>query len=202
MKPSARHREITYFLPVVTRQSCEWADWETQSHFTGPKSRLQEAAGLTEGHSKAAEVGFTLTVVLHLHNFHSLSHEYKPHLEPNPLPLVLYHSLGHGYHCHPFHRWVNCAVAGTHPLGMPGHTISIYFQLSKSDKVKSLSHVRLFATPRTIAYQPPPSMGFSRQECWSGLPFPPPGDLSDPGIEPPCPALAGGFSTSEPPGNP
>ena len=56
-------------------------------------------------------------------------------------------------------------------------------------KVKSLSHVRLFATSWTVAYQAPPSMGFSRQECWSGLPFPSPGDLSDPGIEPRSPAL-------------
>ena len=48
-------------------------------------------------------------------------------------------------------------------------------------KVKSLS-VRLFATLRTVAYQAPPSIGFSRQECWSGLPFPSPGDLPDPGL--------------------
>ena len=47
----------------------------------------------------------------------------------------------------------------------------------KWKKVKSLSHVRLFATPLTVAYQAPPSMGFSRQEYWSGLPFPSPGDL-------------------------
>ena len=44
-------------------------------------------------------------------------------------------------------------------------------------KVKSLSRVRLFVTPRTIAYQAPASMGFSRQEYWSGVPFPSPGDL-------------------------
>ena len=56
-------------------------------------------------------------------------------------------------------------------------------------KVKSLSRVRLFATPWTVAYQPLPSMGFSRQEYWSGLPFPSPGDLPDPGIEPGSPAL-------------
>ena len=56
-------------------------------------------------------------------------------------------------------------------------------------EVKSLSHVRLFATPWTIAYQAPPSMGFSRQEYWSGLPFPSPGDLPDPGIKPRSPAL-------------
>ena len=47
--------------------------------------------------------------------------------------------------------------------------------------VKSLSRVRLFATLLTVAYQGPPSMGFSRQEYWSGLPFPSPGDLPDPG---------------------
>ena len=56
-------------------------------------------------------------------------------------------------------------------------------------KMKSLSCVRLFATPWTVAYQAPPSMGFSRQECWSGLPFPSPGDLPNPGIEPRSPAL-------------
>ena len=54
-------------------------------------------------------------------------------------------------------------------------------------KVKSLSHVRLFVTPRTVAYQASPSMGFSRQDYWSGLPFPSPGDLPDPGMEPGLP---------------
>ena len=49
-------------------------------------------------------------------------------------------------------------------------------------KVKSLSRVQLFATPWTIAHQAPPSMEFSRQEYWSGVPFPSPGDLPDPGI--------------------
>ena len=56
-------------------------------------------------------------------------------------------------------------------------------------KVKSLSRVRLFVTPWTVAYHTPPSMGFSRQEYWSGLPFPSPEDLPDPGIEPGSPAL-------------
>ena len=54
---------------------------------------------------------------------------------------------------------------------------------------KSLSRVQLFATPWTIAHQAPPSMGSSRQDSWSGLPFPSPGDLPDPGIEPRSPAL-------------
>ena len=66
-------------------------------------------------------------------------------------------------------------------------------------KVKSLSCVRLFATPWTVIYQAPPSMGFSRQEYWSGLPFPSPGDLPDPEFEPRFPALQAD-ALSEPPG--
>ena len=55
--------------------------------------------------------------------------------------------------------------------------------------MKLLSHVRLSATPWTVAYQASPSMGFCRQEYWSGLPFPSPGDLPDPGIKPAFPCL-------------
>ena len=58
-------------------------------------------------------------------------------------------------------------------------------------RAKSLSYVRLSVTLWTVAWQAPPSMGFSRQEYWSGLPFPPPGDLADSGIEPVSLALAG-----------
>ena len=79
---------------------------------------------------------------------------------------------------------------------------SSFYEVSMKVKVKSLSRVRLFATPWTVAYQAPPSMGFSRQECWSGLPFPPPGDLPDPGIEPGSPALQADALPSEPPGKP
>ena len=68
--------------------------------------------------------------------------------------------------------------------------------------VKSLSRVRLFATPWTVACQAPLSMGFSRQEYWSGLPFPSPGDLPNPGIEPGSPALQADALSSEPPGKP
>ena len=66
-------------------------------------------------------------------------------------------------------------------------------------KVKLLSRVRLFATPWTVVYQASLSMGFSRQEYWSGLPFPSPGDLPNPGIEPGSPALEADVLTSEPP---
>ena len=75
-------------------------------------------------------------------------------------------------------------------------------------KVKSLSRVWFFATPWTVDYQAPPSRGFSRQECWSGLPFPSPdllllsGDLPDPGIKPRSPALQAYTLPSEPPGKP
>ena len=67
-------------------------------------------------------------------------------------------------------------------------------------KVKSFSCVRLFSTPWTVAYQAPLSMGFSRQEYWCGLPFPSPGDLPNPGIEPGSPALHTDALPSEPPG--
>ena len=63
------------------------------------------------------------------------------------------------------------------------------------------SRVRLFATLWTVAYQAPLSIGFSRQEYWSGLPYPAPGDLPDPGIKPvslKSPALPGRFFTAEP----
>ena len=66
----------------------------------------------------------------------------------------------------------------------------------------SLSAVSDSATPRTVALQVPPSMGFSRQEYWSGLPFPSPGDLPDPGIKHGFPALEADALTSEPPGKP
>ena len=68
--------------------------------------------------------------------------------------------------------------------------------------MKSLSCVQLFATPWIVAYQASPSMGFSRQEYWSGLPSPSPGDLPDPGIEPGSPTLEADALTSKPPGKP
>ena len=67
-------------------------------------------------------------------------------------------------------------------------------------KVKSLSRVQLFATPWTVAHQAPLSMEFSRQEYWSGLPFPSPRDLPDPGIKPESSTLQADVLPSEPPG--
>ena len=82
-----------------------------------------------------------------------------------------------------------CIMTGKVPLHV--HVVKV--------KVKSLSRVWLFVTLWTVAYQAPLSMGFSRQEYWSGLPFPSPGDLPNPGIEPRFPALEADALTSEPP---
>ena len=67
-------------------------------------------------------------------------------------------------------------------------------------KVKLLSRVRLFATPWTVAHQASLSVGFSRQEYWSGLPFPSPGDLPNPGTEPRSPTLQADSLPAEPQG--
>ena len=75
-----------------------------------------------------------------------------------------------------------------------------WYGRGKWKKVKSLSRVWIFATQWTAAHQTPPSMGFSRQEYWSGLPFPSPGNLPDPGIKLGSPALQAGALLSEPPG--
>ena len=80
-----------------------------------------------------------------------------------------------------------CAGASHHPVSWGSAR-----EISRKGvrrRVKSLSPVRLFVTPWTVAYQAPLSMGFSRQEYWSGLPFPSPGNLPDPEIEPGSPAL-------------
>ena len=86
----------------------------------------------------------------------------------------------------------------------------VYFSTEALNNVSALwlgvlSCVQLFATPWTVACQASPSMELSRQEHWSGLPFPTPGDLFDPGIKPVSlvsPALAGGFFTTAVPGKP
>ena len=87
-------------------------------------------------------------------------------------------------------------------LCLPCNSSSGFEKISQKVKVKSLSRVGLFAALWTVTYQAPLSMGFSRQEYWSGLPFPSPGDLPDPGIEPGSVALQADALTSEPPGKP
>ena len=83
-----------------------------------------------------------------------------------------------------------------------GHSAICNNRWTLKAKVKLLSHARFLVTPWIATYQAPPSMGFSRQECWSGLPFPSPGDLPNLGIEPGSPALQADALSSEPPGKP
>ena len=95
---------------------------------------------------------------------------------------------------------VSAALAGgfftTEPSGKPLNVYMLLLLLSH------FSRVRLCVTPEMAAHQAPPSLGFSRQEYWSGLPFPSPGDLPNPGIEPRSPALQADALSSEPPGKP
>ena len=95
--------------------------------------------------------------------------------------------------------------------GTEAHTVSnepLYSQClymapgTETGTVCSLSCVWLFPTPWTVARQASLPMAFSRQEYWSGLPFPPPGDLPNPGIKPRSPASPGRFFPTEPPGKP
>ena len=76
----------------------------------------------------------------------------------------------------------------------------VYLVMATDNMCSAVSNS--FATPWTVTHQVPLSMGIPRQEYWSGLPFPSAGDLSDPGIEPQSPALAGRFFTIESPGKP
>ena len=80
--------------------------------------------------------------------------------------------------------------------------LCIYLYECMKVEVKSFSRVRLFVTPWTVVHQAPLSMWFFRQEYWSGLSFPSPGDLPDPGIKPRSPAMQADALTSEPPGKP
>ena len=93
------------------------------------------------------------------------------------------------------------AIKGTRGSGFPCHFSHIQIR-KKRKKVKSLSRVQLFVTPWFVAYQASPSIGFSRQEYQSGLPFPSPGDLPDPGIKLRSPTLQADALPSEPPGKP
>ena len=75
-------------------------------------------------------------------------------------------------------------------------------KIVSESEYQSLSRVRLLVIPWTVAHQAPLSMEFSRQEFWSGLPFPSPGDLPYPGTEPMSPALQADSLSSEPPEKP
>ena len=81
-------------------------------------------------------------------------------------------------------------------------SVYVYMYLYAACLLSCFSYVRLFVTLWTVVHQAPLSMGFSRQEHWNGLPFPPPGDLPDPRIEPGSPMVQADCLPSEPPGKP
>ena len=91
--------------------------------------------------------------------------------------------------CEPMSKITKLCTLDTCNLSCVSYTLKV--------KVKLLSCVQLFATPWTVAYQAPPSMGFSRWEYWTGLPFPSPRDLPNPGTECVSPALTGRFFTTD-----
>ena len=97
-------------------------------------------------------------------------------------------------------------ILSLHCIAILLHCRGILYPLSHLGRLLLLlshfSHVGLCATPETAAYQAPPSLGFSRQEHWSGLPCPPPGDLPNPRIEPRSPTLQVDSLPAEPQGKP
>ena len=97
---------------------------------------------------------------------------------------------------------VNAIFSFMRNLAVRMYSVKMQISYGKERKVKSFSHVPLCATPWTVAHQAPPSMGFSRQEYWSGLPFLSPEDLTDPGIELRSPILQADALPPEPPGKP
>ena len=103
--------------------------------------------------------------------------------------IYMYHVL--------FHSSLGGHLGSFHVLTMKNSTA-----MNIEGKVKLLSHVWLFATLWSVAHQAPLSKGFSRQEYWSGLQFPSPGDLPNPGIERRFPTLQADALISEPPGKP
>ena len=98
--------------------------------------------------------------------------------------------------------WKDGIVHQEKDYGMFIYAFPVPIMGVKWSKVRSLSRGQLFATLWTRAYQAPPSTGFSRQDYWSGLPFPSPGDLPDPGIQAASPALAGRSLTTDALGKP
>ena len=95
-----------------------------------------------------------------------------------------------------------CVCVCVHTYTYGGELMKQILVIFLACVLSHFSHVRLFETLWSIAHEAPLSMGFPRQEFWSGLPFPSPGDLPNPGVEPVSPALAGGFFTTKPPGKP
>ena len=112
-------------------------------------------------------------------------------------------AAAHGCEEGPWGKSLHCWHLGSDAPLWDGAVLGTARPQETSDVcAQSLNHVWLFTTPWTVARQAPLSMEFSKQERWSGLPFPSLEDLPDPGIEAALPALAGRFFTTGPPGKP
>ena len=120
-------------------------------------------------------------------NKHDLSPEAVPSLVPCIIKVLLATKNGNAHWGGKEQCWPSLSFHSTYTIW-------------NWSEVKSFSRGWLFATPWTVAYQAPPSLGFSRQEYWSGLPFPSPGDLPNPEIEPRSPVSQADALPSEPPG--
>ena len=118
------------------------------------------------------------------------------HQGSNPGPLHWEHRVSHWTTIPAVIFWVQLGTRGSPIFTHSASTESVWDEHCKV-KVKSLSPFQLFATLRTVALHSPLSMGFSRQEYWSGLPYLPAGDLPDPGIKPRSPALQADSLPSE-----
>ena len=116
-----------------------------------------------------------------------MSQSLSTELHPQPLFHLTEHTLG---------------VFWFLSLWLRGALQQLHWQQWEQCFLFMLSHVQLFVTVWTVTLQAPLSMGFPRQEHWSGLPFPTLGDVLNPGIESKSPMLAGQFFTTEPPGKP
>ena len=113
----------------------------------------------------------------------------------------------HEFACHPCAGAIAklLCIAPILVYVLPKRALHMYLFIYYVYVLSCFSRVQLFATPWTVAHQAPVSMGFSRQKYWSGLPFPPPEDLPDPGIKPMSPvfpALQADSLPPEPPGKP
>ena len=136
------------------------------------------------------------TIILYSHNLYKIFENtilgpifFQQYTHFSDTNIIIYNNISTtSYLCSDFLIQILC-------FHLPDEHLRITW---KKVKVKSLSHVWLFVTPWTVAYQAPRFMGFSRQEYWSRLPFPSPGDLPNPGIKPGSPALQTDALPSEP----
>ena len=186
---------------ILQARILDWVVTFSSRGSSWPRDRTQKSPALQAGSllSEPPVLCNELTVItpigqmrkLRLREVRWLSWGWSQHVNPKPGPWTS--------GC-PNSQWEGLQVI--FPCTLPTCRVFFFLRMFWAlHQVKSLSRVWLFATLWTVAHLAPLSTGFSRQEYWSGLPFPSPGGLLDPGIEPRSPALQADALTSEPPGN-